>query len=375
MNCSICFDDIEVSASLCPCSSICENCFDSYIESEITQAKIHPNGNLSCYYCLSRCSGEITAECVMNKISDDSWLLQKYEQFRMNAQIAADPKRFWCPFPNCNGIATIIDPFQNKAKCETCEITFCSSCKQQHSSLFPFCRGTSSASDPSVSQWKSSNGGKCKKCPNCRHLIEKNGGCNHMTCSLCRHEFCWRCKSPYQEGCQAGKMCRFLALNRHHCWGQTTLSRTASKSVLYPVLTGIFCVGVGTGVGLAVGAGVSAVAVGSVTILPYIGMKKLYSATKDHFRHPPELEVSIAPTRRRKDLGIMKHREAGLERSHTYPTLDFPSFIDEIRIQSPNKTYLDSISENHNFEDDRPEDLDEVSPVESSLSIAASSPL
>merc|ERR1712110_399118 len=30
-----------------------------------------------------------------------------------------------------------------------------------------------------------------KECPKCHVRIEKNGGCDHMTCSLCRHEFYW----------------------------------------------------------------------------------------------------------------------------------------------------------------------------------------
>ena len=36
-----------------------------------------------------------------------------------------------------------------------------------------------------------------KKCPRCSALIEKDEGCNHMTCRKCRHDFCWICMQPW----------------------------------------------------------------------------------------------------------------------------------------------------------------------------------
>ncbi|KNC56271.1 uncharacterized protein AMSG_02240 [Thecamonas trahens ATCC 50062] len=37
-----------------------------------------------------------------------------------------------------------------------------------------------------------------KMCPKCDTLIEKNGGCRHMTC-VCGHEFFWCCLRPYRQ--------------------------------------------------------------------------------------------------------------------------------------------------------------------------------
>lgn len=37
-----------------------------------------------------------------------------------------------------------------------------------------------------------------KPCPKCTAIIERNGGCPHMTCKVCGHHFCWHClAAPY----------------------------------------------------------------------------------------------------------------------------------------------------------------------------------
>ncbi|OWB54911.1 hypothetical protein B5S28_g772 [[Candida] boidinii] len=44
--------------------------------------------------------------------------------------------------------------------------------------------------DSETSHWITLN---TRECPKCHNSIEKDGGCNHMTCQSCGHEFCWIC--------------------------------------------------------------------------------------------------------------------------------------------------------------------------------------
>lgn len=49
-----------------------------------------------------------------------------------------------------------------------------------------------------------------KKCPRCNSSIEKNGGCDHMTCRRCAEEFCWRCRSHYRGHVILGEICKAI---------------------------------------------------------------------------------------------------------------------------------------------------------------------
>ncbi|GMM30982.1 E3 ubiquitin-protein ligase [Martiniozyma asiatica (nom. inval.)] len=48
--------------------------------------------------------------------------------------------------------------------------------------------------DSETANWITTN---TKDCPNCRNAIEKNGGCNHMSCTQCQYHFCWICMGKW----------------------------------------------------------------------------------------------------------------------------------------------------------------------------------
>jgi len=41
-------------------------------------------------------------------------------------------------------------------------------------------------------------------CPGCFSPVEKNEGCDHMTCLKCKKEFCWKCLAFFEKTAQRG---------------------------------------------------------------------------------------------------------------------------------------------------------------------------
>lgn len=45
-------------------------------------------------------------------------------------------------------------------------------------------------------------------CPQCKALIEKIGGCNHMECSKCKTQFCYLCGSRWEGHTENSEECK-----------------------------------------------------------------------------------------------------------------------------------------------------------------------
>lgn len=58
--------------------------------------------------------------------------------------------------------------------------------------------------DPAFSNWVLNH---CQACPSCSVLVTRSEGCSHMTCNICRTEFCYQCGQPYSADCN----CRYSA--------------------------------------------------------------------------------------------------------------------------------------------------------------------
>ena len=119
-----------------------------------------------------------------------------------------------------------------------CGYTFCFTCKEE---------AHKPADCNTVAQWNEKNCAESenilwikantKKCPKCRKPIEKNQGCNHMTCKRevggCGYEFCWICLGDWtKHGSETGgyyKCNRFMSSEEKEALKSITDSAELAK--------------------------------------------------------------------------------------------------------------------------------------------------
>lgn len=110
----------------------------------------------------------------------------------------------WCPYSKeCEyAVERVSDAsYTNIVNC-LCGNSFCFKCGQeQHRpadcDMFKSWEAKNSSESENLN-WIMAN---AKMCPNkkCQRPIEKNQGCNHITCKVCGADFCWVCTGPWKD--------------------------------------------------------------------------------------------------------------------------------------------------------------------------------
>lgn len=143
-----------------------------------------------------KCEIILSDEEIVNSI--EALYTGRYYQVITNDFVLSNRMLRWCTGKKCTNAIEMIDIVKQPGVRCSCGSHFCFSCSYYVHDLiscdlmkkFQLLKSKDLAS----ANWIAEN---CKQCPKCRTEINKNGGCNHMTCRSCNHEFCWICMLNY----------------------------------------------------------------------------------------------------------------------------------------------------------------------------------
>ncbi|RFU78282.1 ring finger [Trichoderma arundinaceum] len=188
--CDICCEDeegLQTFAMKCG-HRYCVDCYRHYL----TQ-KIQDEGESARIQCPSDGCGRILDSRSLDLLVTPE-LTDRYHEL-LNRTYVEDKDTFkWCPAPDCpNAIECGVkkkdlDKIVPTVEC-LCGYRFCFGCPNPDHQPAP-CDLVKRwlkkcADDSETANWISAH---TKECPKCSSTIEKNGGCNHMTCRKCKYE-------------------------------------------------------------------------------------------------------------------------------------------------------------------------------------------
>ncbi|KAJ7213142.1 hypothetical protein GGX14DRAFT_620319 [Mycena pura] len=249
--CSICFDD---SSDLTPLAldcghAACSGCWEAYITSKVRDEAEH-----TCR-CMAEGCGLVAPDSFVRAAVDDE-IYARFQELLVRHFVGCTPHLKFCPYPSCTNtvscpaaaskvsLSTVVptvscgarglasDPSLSQSQELVRQATgkehkFCFGCMIDSDHRPVVCAVAAlwlkkCRDDSETANWIKSN---TKECPKCQSTIEKNGGCNHMTCKKCKHEFCWVCMGPWSEHGTAWYSC-----NRYDEKGGVDARDTQSKS-------------------------------------------------------------------------------------------------------------------------------------------------
>eukprot|EP00007_Cunea_sp_BSH-02190019_P010016 CAMPEP_0174233826 /NCGR_PEP_ID=MMETSP0417-20130205/3761_1 /TAXON_ID=242541 /ORGANISM="Mayorella sp, Strain BSH-02190019" /LENGTH=701 /DNA_ID=CAMNT_0015312107 /DNA_START=369 /DNA_END=2470 /DNA_ORIENTATION=+ len=227
MECSVCMDNILVSGAVSmECGHrFCRSCWKDHLDVKIKldcQSGSHIR-------CLQRgCMLTVDEELVKKLVDHDTY--QRYMRLLMRSYIDENHTLAHCPFPNCEHIVHIfsLGDLAVNVYCQDGHF-FCFACHEDPH-LPATCEMRSAwqkrrnqGSEDSTN-WILSN---TKQCPGCKRPTEKNGGCNHVTCSTCQTHWCWICVGIFDSQTVYRHSCN--AFNDDNAWDNNTKAQQAKQ--------------------------------------------------------------------------------------------------------------------------------------------------
>lgn len=202
-HCEICLDEDGYDPRemiRMPCGhEFCESCWFGYVNNALDKGPLCVRET-----CPQAGCNELMTEEEVSRAAPD--LLPKFEIYQLRSFVETYGMTRWCPGPGCEQVALapgaggVFADAGGVAKCNKCETCFCLKCGEEpHAPVT--CKDLAMWQEKCRNESETANWilANTKPCPKCSSRIEKNQGCNHMTCSSCKYEFCWICMGNWTE--------------------------------------------------------------------------------------------------------------------------------------------------------------------------------
>uniref|UniRef100_A0A3P8UV00 E3 ubiquitin-protein ligase parkin n=1 Tax=Cynoglossus semilaevis TaxID=244447 RepID=A0A3P8UV00_CYNSE len=217
--CIACTDIMEV-VLVFQCSErhvICLDCFRRYCETRLNERSFIQDAAVGYSLpCAAGCADSLIKELHHFRVLG----VNQYERYLQYGaeECLLSIGGLMCPSPGC-GAGLVPADGSRRVECDRrmgCGFVFCRNCREcYHEGL---CQTLSTPQTGDVSQGFSVSEEAClrgrweqaslrlirestKRCPKCSVPVERNGGCMHMRCSLCKSEWCWICGVPWNREC------------------------------------------------------------------------------------------------------------------------------------------------------------------------------
>ncbi|KAM7437995.1 E3 ubiquitin-protein ligase arih2 [Porites harrisoni] len=192
--CPVCFQRCTKSnTSSAACGHVfCDDCWLLYC---ISQLKIGLSSGIECMNCNLLIGEEMALKVLKNDAAEE-----KYRHFLFNDEVKHHPLIRWCPGSDCGYLVKVVEPKAKRIWCSHCYSIFCFMCGEKYhapTDCYTIKKWLTKCEDDSeTANYITAN---TKDCPHCGSCIEKNGGCNHMQCIKCKHDFCWMCCGDWRS--------------------------------------------------------------------------------------------------------------------------------------------------------------------------------
>uniref|UniRef100_A0A671WYH4 RBR-type E3 ubiquitin transferase n=1 Tax=Sparus aurata TaxID=8175 RepID=A0A671WYH4_SPAAU len=191
-SCRVCLEGKSIAPLPCCRKAVCDECLKLYVSSQVGRRE----GDCP----IPECSGYLEEGMVISHLANDD--VAKYRYFLELSQLDSSTK----PCPQCSQFTSLKEhhptrsEHKYKIQCSNCQFVWCFKCHAPwHNGLK--CRDYRKG-DKLLRSWASviEHGQRnAQKCPQCKIHIQRTEGCDHMTCTQCNTNFCYRCGERYRH--------------------------------------------------------------------------------------------------------------------------------------------------------------------------------